>query len=77
MVKCEVEAGEIQRPSGLPSVEFLGCLEVLQVFVVGPDLNRMLSALEVVLPLFERTDDHEYLEVVYLLVPLYLTEAFG
>jgi len=43
VVECEVKAGEVEQPSGLPPVQLLGCHEVLQVLVVRPDFA--LSAL--------------------------------
>ena len=68
-VECEVEAGEVERPSGLPPVQLLGCHEVLQVLVVCPDLALMFRALDKVLPLLEGLDDCQHLLVVDLLVP--------
>jgi hypothetical protein len=47
----EVEPGQVQGPSGLPPVQLLGLLEVLQILVVRPDLNRVLRAFEEVPPL--------------------------
>jgi hypothetical protein len=51
MEQGEVEPGQVQGPSGLPPVQLLLLLEVLQVLVVCPDLDRVLRAFEEVLPL--------------------------
>jgi len=37
MIKQEVESSQIQRPTSLVMVKFLGCHEILEVLVVGPD----------------------------------------
>jgi hypothetical protein len=42
VVKREIKAEQVQQPAGLAAVEFLSRLEVLEVFVIGPDLNQML-----------------------------------
>ena len=68
-VECEVEAGEVERPSGLPPVQLLGRHEVLQVLVVRPDLTLMFHALNKVPPLLEGSDDCQHLLVVDLVVP--------
>ena len=33
----EVESSKQEDPLGLPGVEALGCTEIFQVFMVGPD----------------------------------------
>jgi len=40
-VKQEVEPSQMQGPTGLTTVKFLGHHEILEVLVVGPDLYRM------------------------------------
>ena len=77
MVECEVEVGEVERPSGLPLVQLLGRYEVLQVLVVHPDLALMFRALDKVLPLLKGSDDHQHLLVVDLIVPLDGGQRFG
>jgi hypothetical protein len=47
----KVEPGQVQGPPGLPPVQILRLLEVLQVLVVRPDLDRVLRAFEEVPPL--------------------------
>jgi hypothetical protein len=49
---CNVKLGEIQGPLHLLPVQVLHLLEVLQVLVICPDLDRMLCAFEEVLPFF-------------------------
>ena len=39
VVKQEVEPSQMQGPIGLMAVKFLGCYEILEVLVVGPDLH--------------------------------------
>jgi len=68
-MECEVEAGEVERPSGLPPVQLLGHHKVLQVLVVRPDLAPMFRALDKVLPLLEGLNDCQHF-VVDLVVPL-------
>jgi hypothetical protein len=51
MVEGEVESRKIQGPSRLSPVEFLCDAKVLEVLVVGEDLNGVLRTLEVVSPL--------------------------
>jgi hypothetical protein len=47
----KVELGQVQGPSGLLPVQLLRLLEVLQVLVVRPDLDRVLYTFEEVPPL--------------------------
>jgi len=41
VVKQKVEPSQIQGPAGLTTVKFLGCHEIFEVLVVGPDLYQM------------------------------------
>jgi hypothetical protein len=50
-------------------IELLGHSKVLKVFVVSPDLNAVLSALEIVSPLFKSSDDGEHLGVMDVIHP--------
>ena len=56
-MECEVKAGEVERPSGLPLVQLLGRHEVLQVLVVCPNLTLMFCAFNKVPPLLEGSDN--------------------
>jgi len=73
----EVEAGEVEGPSGLPPVQLLGRHEVLQVLVVCPDLALMFCALDKVPPLLEGSDDRQHLLVVDLIVLLNRGQGLG
>jgi len=44
MNQLEVKASQVQRPTGLATVEFLGRHEVLQVLVVHPDFYWVPSS---------------------------------
>jgi hypothetical protein len=46
----EVEPGEVQESPCLPPVQLLRLLEVLQVLVVCPDLDRVLHTFKEVPP---------------------------
>jgi len=52
VVKQEVEPSQIQGPTDLTTVKFLGRYEILEVFVVGSDLYRMGYSFQEVPPLF-------------------------
>jgi len=75
VIQCE--AGEVERPSGLPLVQLLGCHEVLQVLVIRPDLTLMFRALDKVPPLLEGSDNCQHLLVVDLVVPLNGGQGLG
>ena len=47
----EVEAGQVERPSGLVPVELLGRPEVFQILVVRPDLKLVLGTFQELSPL--------------------------
>jgi len=44
MNQLEVKASQVQRPTGLATVEFLGRHKVLQVLVVHPDFYWVPSS---------------------------------
>lgn len=73
----EIKARQIEGPSGLLLVEFLGHHEVLQVLVVGLDLGLMTGSLQEMPPLFQCTDNGEHLFVVNLIVSFHCVQAFG
>jgi len=52
MNQLEVEASQVQRPTGLATIEFLSCHEVLQVLVVHSDFYQVLSSFQKVPPFF-------------------------
>jgi len=77
MNQLEVEASQVQRPTGLATVEFLGCYKVLQVLVVHPDFYRVSSSFQKVPPLFQRADDSEHLFVMDLVVLFHWGQEFA
>src|ERR1700675_3525716 len=77
VVEGEVEAGQVERPSGLAAVEFLGGPEVLKVLMVRPDLKGLARAFQVVSPLFLRSDDCQHFHVMDLVVAFDRGQAFG
>jgi len=52
VMKQEVESSQMQEPMSLVMVKFLGCHEILEVLVVGPDFHWMGCAFQKVPPLF-------------------------
>jgi len=52
MMKQEVESSQMQEPTSLTTVKFLGCHEILEVLVVGPDFHQMGCSFQKVPPLF-------------------------
>jgi len=58
-------------------VEFLSHHEVLQVFVVRPDLYQMLGFFQEVSLLFQHMDDSEHLFVMDLVVPFHQRQGFA
>src|ERR1700675_3297506 len=77
VMECEVEAGQVEGPSGLAAVEFLGGPEVLKVLMVRPDLKGLAHAFQVVSPLFQRSDDRQHFHVMDLVVAFDQGQAFG
>jgi hypothetical protein len=76
MVKCEVKSWHTEQPSGLTSIEFLGDLKVLEVLVVCPDFNGVVSAFEVVSPFLKSSNNGEHLIIVDLIILLYSVQHF-
>jgi len=52
VMKQEVESSQMQGPMSLATVKFLGCHEILEVLVVGPDFHQMGRAFQKVPLLF-------------------------
>ena len=76
MNQFEVKASQVQKPTGLATIEFLSCHEVLQVLVVHPDFYRVLSSFQKVPLLFQRADDSKHLLVMDLVVPFHQRQGF-
>ena len=70
MVEREVKMGKENGPLGLSLVEFLGSPEVLQIFVVSPNLRRVLCTFKEVLPLLYCLNDCQHLLVIDIVVLL-------
>ena len=64
----QVKVREVNEPTGLPSVEVLGGMEVGEVLVVGEDLDREGGSMEVVAPGFQGADDGKEFPVVNVIV---------
>ena len=77
VAECEVKVGEVQGPSGLPSVELFGRHEVLQVLMVSPDLTGVFCTFHEVLPLLQSSDNHQHLFVMDLVVLFNCGEQLG
>ena len=54
---CEVKLGQEEGPAGLPTGQFLLCMEIGEVVVVGPNFENLGMSFEVMSPVFEGFDD--------------------
>jgi len=52
VMKQEVKPSQMQRPTSLATVKFLGHHEILKVLVVSPDFHRMGRSFQEVPSLF-------------------------
>jgi len=77
MNQLEVKVSQVQRPTGLATIEFLSRHEVLQVLVVHPDFYWVLSSFQKVPPLFQRTDDSKHFFVMDLIVPFHQRQGLA
>jgi hypothetical protein len=77
MLQCVVEILEELDPPGLVAHDFLWLLEVLEVFVVSADANRMLGTKEEGMAALETEDDTEELFVVGIVVGFCWKETAG
>ncbi|KAF8623812.1 hypothetical protein AX17_007283 [Amanita inopinata Kibby_2008] len=73
----EIELEEVLGPAGLAAGEELGSGEILQVFVVSEDLNRITGAFQVAAPLFKHFIDREELFVMSIIIELGRSEGAG
>jgi len=69
VLEHEVEAGEVEGPPSLSSVQLFGRHEVFQVLVVCPDLAFVFHTFNKVPPLLESSDDRQHFLVMDLVVP--------
>jgi len=51
VVKQEIKSSQMQGPTHLTTVKFLGYYEILEVLVVGPDFHQMGPSFQKVPPL--------------------------
>src|SRR6202795_1124366 len=77
VMEGEIEAGQVEGPSGLAAVELLGSPEVFEILMVRPDLKRLARAFQVVSPLFQRSDDRQHFHIMDLVVAFDRGQAFG
>src|SRR3981189_1118507 len=77
VLQCEVEAGEVERPSRLSAIELLCNSKVFEVLVVGEDLNWIVRSLKVVVPFLETSDYRQHFHVVDLVGAFDRTERLG
>ena len=75
--QLEVEASQVQRPTGLATVKFLSRHEVLQVLVVHPDFYWVPGSFQKVPPLFQHVDDSKHLLIIDLIVPFHQRQGFA
>jgi hypothetical protein len=68
MFEYEVKVLQEFHPSCLSACDFLRLAEVLEVFVVGPDGNRMVGAQEVGASAFKSINNGSHLLVVDVVV---------
>ena len=55
----KVKILEEHHPAGLTTREFLGLMEVSQVFVISEQSDRMSCSLQIMMPVFESVNDGE------------------
>ena len=77
MVWMEVESGQEEGPSSLFPIKLLGSNEILQVLVVGPNLELMFGSFQEVPPFFHRSDNCQHFLVVDLIVSFDRGQGFG
>ncbi len=68
MMEGEMIFCQLDDPSGLSSVYFLGLSEILEVLVIHPNFKVLVCSHEVVSPFFESEHDHEEFFVIDLIV---------
>jgi hypothetical protein len=55
--KLEIVEGKLSNPLGLSTIGLLGLSEVIEILMIGENLNNMLGRHQVVSPLCEGEDD--------------------
>ena len=64
-----------KNPPGLPGVKALGCTEIFQNFMVGPNQEWLFCSFQPVPPLFHLACQE--FSVAYIIVPLCRIETMG
>jgi len=77
MNQLEVEASQVQRLTGLATVEFLSCHEVLQVLVVCSDFYQVPSSFQKIPLLFQHANDSKHLLIMDLVVLFHYRQGFA
>src|SRR6266481_7412535 len=73
----EVETRKVFRPTCLMACKDLGCGKVLEVLVIGDNVNQDSRALKVMLPMFEGFKNCEELFVVNVVVAFGFVKCSG
>jgi hypothetical protein len=68
VIKYEIEVLKEFHPMGLSAGDFLGLVEVLEIFVISSDVNGMVGAQEVGVAAFESIDDGGHFFIVDVVV---------
>ena len=68
MDELVIEVSKVQHPSGLPSIEFLGLIEMQKILVVSEDLYWEGGPSEVVVPGLKATNDSEKFPIIDVVV---------
>jgi hypothetical protein len=67
----EVKVLQELHPSGLSAHDFLGLTEILKIFVVGSDVDRVVGAKEVGVSAFKSIDNGGHFFVVNVILSLH------
>ena len=76
-MNCEVEGREVLRPVSLAAHKHFSCGKILEILVVGNNVNSESGTLEVMTPDFEAFKDGKKLLVVGVIVALSVSEGTG
>ena len=68
MDNFQVKVSQVEEPSSLTSVQFLGLAEVCQVLVVGEHLHWKGGTVEIVSPRLQGSDNSKKLLIVDIIV---------
>src|ERR1700677_2532842 len=73
----EIESREKQTPSRLPAIELLGHQEVLKILVIRKNLKTLLSAFQIMTPVFKATHDREHFSIIDFVISFDFIEGLG